>query len=548
VANFFDQFDQTTGAAVAEQPANFFDQFDAPVQGGQPASAPAAPDMSSLRELSPEERARTGMLYEEPGLATAPPEGDVTDPFTGETASKEPAVKSETIRNWLNSIGEIGETEPTKPDPVSDRINKAIADRVAGLTSEQFLSTLPEYWVPGVAEAQGLQGLSDLPETYREARQKFEQGDYPAAAETIAGGAIDAFTNALMLGHRALPIGGGRENAIPESSAGSVLQREPEETGGPGGERGRVEPGVQREETAPTGAEAKGNFFDQFDERPSLAPPEGELMFQPEEPPPVEWNAPSEEEFFAGEPQPPSGNGESRAQTGGMPPSEPPPVVEGQQGGGGISAGVSHESLAAAGLEPERGEGRTWQDSVANGRQLLNQGADPELAARRLQGETSRDPVDDADVIRAQRERLAEDVERARAARDADPQNPDLQRQYVQAQAAEASFVKRAVKPLGTMWHQIGMGLQGEARINTSTFDGLARIAREQLGRPLEPGEEFKLRKAEADQRAAAERTVDSAKQVLDSVRRQSKRRMSFDELRNDLGNVVKDAFKDCVI
>jgi hypothetical protein len=39
-------------------------------------------------------------------------------------------------------------------------------------------------------------------------------------------------------------------NAIQEPQTGAVLQRQPEETGGAGGERGRVEPGVQRQEPA----------------------------------------------------------------------------------------------------------------------------------------------------------------------------------------------------------------------------------------------------------------------------------------------------------
>lgn len=214
----------------------------------------------------------------------------------------------------------------------------------------------------------------------------------------------------------------------------------------------------------------------------------------------------------------------------------------------GANVGVSHESLENAGLNPQRGAGRTWQQSVANGRKLLNEGADPALAARRLKGETSRSPVDDADVIRAQRERLASDIDRARAARNASPNDPELQRQYIQAQQAEIKFVKEAVKPLGTMWHQIGQGLQGEAPVSPGDFSGLAKLARDQKGAPLEPGEEFKLQKGVNDYTQSSKEVVDTAERVRQQVRRQSRgKTMSLDELKNDVAEWVKKATADCV-
>lgn len=52
------------------------------------------------------------------------------------------------------------------------------------------------------------------------------------------------------------PVTKGDQHAISESSAGSVLQREQGQAGIPGGERGRVEQGIERNQTAGAGAPA----------------------------------------------------------------------------------------------------------------------------------------------------------------------------------------------------------------------------------------------------------------------------------------------------
>src|SRR5436853_4811997 len=98
---------------------------------------------SPKQELSPEEKARTGQIYAEPGAVT----GGVkeNDPFTGKTAGETPLLSSESIKKALSAIGEIGATEPVTADPVQDKINQAIADRLSGMTSEKFASTLPMY-------------------------------------------------------------------------------------------------------------------------------------------------------------------------------------------------------------------------------------------------------------------------------------------------------------------------------------------------------------------------------------------------------------------
>src|SRR5262249_52696722 len=152
--------------------------------------------------------------------------------------------------------------------------------------------------------------------------------------------------------------------------------------------------------------------------------------------------------------------------------------------------------------------------------------------------------------IRAQRERLAQDVVQARIARDADPGNPELQAQYEQAQKAEADWANGPVKLVGKIFHELGMGLQEEMPVDTSTFDGLARLAREKLGRPLKPGEEFSLKKSEADQSAASGAADESAGKVVEALNKRVKpnEKMSWDDFRKYADDMVKDKFKDCAL
>lgn len=231
-------------------------------------------------------------------------------------------------------------------------------------------------------------------------------------------------------------------------------------------------------------------------------------------------------------------------------PEQPAGVGAGAQPptGGASGVGVSHASLESSGLNPQRGAGRTWQQAVANGRNLLNKGENPILASRRLKGETSRSPVDDADVIRAHRELLSAGVDEARAVRDANPGDAGAQQLYDQAQVAEQKFVKEAVKPLGTMWHQIGQGLQGEATVNPADFNSVARVARDAKGKPLTAAEEAPIQRGVTDYSNVVKDGIKDAENVRQTMRkRASGKSMTEAELRADMETFLKQSLKDCV-
>jgi hypothetical protein len=155
---------------------------------------------TSAPPMTPEEMARTGMTHWGSG-DSAPPEGTENNPFTGKAASDKPLLSTEAIKRALSAMGEIGAPEPPQPDPISDKINKAIAERLSGLTTEKFVSTTPKYLVPGYAEAQGLEGLS---ESLPALKEGIKRGDTGA----ITGGTLDAAMSALMLSHRLIPKAG----------------------------------------------------------------------------------------------------------------------------------------------------------------------------------------------------------------------------------------------------------------------------------------------------------------------------------------------------
>lgn len=231
-------------------------------------------------------------------------------------------------------------------------------------------------------------------------------------------------------------------------------------------------------------------------------------------------------------------------------PEQPAGVGAGAQPptGGASGIGVSHASLESAGLNPQRGASRTWQQAVANGRNLLNKGENPILAARRLKGETSRSPVDDGDVIRAHRELLSQQVDEARAVRDANLGDAMAQQAYDQAQVAEQKFVKEAVKPLGTMWHQIGQGLQDEATVNPADFNSVARVARDAKGKPLTAAEEAPIQRGVTDYSNVVKDGIKDAENVRQTMRkRASGKSMTEAELRADMETFLKQSLKDCV-
>jgi hypothetical protein len=178
-----------------------------------------------------------------------------------------------------------------------------------------------------------------------------------------------------------------------------------------------------------------------------------------------------------------------------------------------ITAGVANRILkeeADAGKieEIQPGEGLSWEEMVDRGRSLLNEGADPQMIARRFQ-RNGRISADDFAVVRAERERLA--VETAKAeqiARDV----------YNAARATETDWVRSVVQPAKTATSNIFRGMQGEAPVDVSTFAGLRKAVLDMKGRDLKPNELRPLQERATNVQRAVEAEAQGVKKLGDAI------------------------------
>lgn len=119
-------------------------------------------------------------------------------------AFRAPLLPQRYVETGLNDLGEIGATVPSdlQSDPISQNINRAIAERVSGFSSPESLAQLPSYAIPGVAEAQGINMLSELPDKAEAIKKALKSGDNATAAGDIAGTLLDTAMGAGMAGGR----------------------------------------------------------------------------------------------------------------------------------------------------------------------------------------------------------------------------------------------------------------------------------------------------------------------------------------------------------
>lgn len=119
-------------------------------------------------------------------------------------AFRAPLLPQRYVETGLNALGEIGATVPSdlQSDPISQNINRAIAERVSGFSSPESLAQLPAYAIPGVAEAQGIGMLSELPDKAEAIKKALKSGDNATAAGDIAGTLLDTAMGAGMAGGR----------------------------------------------------------------------------------------------------------------------------------------------------------------------------------------------------------------------------------------------------------------------------------------------------------------------------------------------------------
>lgn len=189
----------------------------------------------------------------------------------------------------------------------------------------------------------------------------------------------------------------------------------------------------------------------------------------------------------------------------------------GQQPGG--THGVSHETLEQRRLRGEiapveRGQGIGAEASVERGRQLLQNGSDPESIVSNFE-KTGRFSADDLDVARAHGERLAQASKKADA--EFGPNSPESE----SAWEADSAWSQR-VKKMSTEWHKAGMAQQGETEIDTGTFHGLRKAHQEVTGEDFTP-KQRKQAQVVATAVTKAQETADAAQRELGSaIRRET--------------------------
>lgn len=158
-----------------------------------------------------------------------------------------------------------------------------------------------------------------------------------------------------------------------------------------------------------------------------------------------------------------------------------------------------------------KGEGMTWQEMVQLGRDELNKGVSPQEIAARLQKDQRISPTDFA-VLRAERERLAVESNKAAQAMRDNP-SPENQAALDTARKTESKFIQDVVQPAKTSTSDIFRGMQNEAPIDATTFEGLRRALLDQKGREPTAAESGKLEKrAQAVRKAQATEAVATEK------------------------------------
>ena len=169
----------------------------------------------------------------------------------------------------------------------------------------------------------------------------------------------------------------------------------------------------------------------------------------------------------------------------------------------GIAARVREERAKSGRVAPvPPGKGVTAEDSVENGRLLLERGANPEHIMSNFE-QTGRFSASDMAVVRAHGEQLARD---ARAIEEKYGTDSD---EYRSAWNDLSAWDERS-KRMQTEWHKGGQAQQGETDLDTGTFTGLQRAYHDETGKDFTPEQAAqadeharKVTKAAQDSKAA---------------------------------------------
>lgn len=178
----------------------------------------------------------------------------------------------------------------------------------------------------------------------------------------------------------------------------------------------------------------------------------------------------------------------------------------------GIAERVRTErEKAGTGPETKPGEVPNAEESVANGRKMIQEGVDPESALKNFEA-TGQSKATDIALVRAQGEKLA------KAASDAADSKGIDSLEYQAAKNASFDWDKRT-KKLQTDWAERGQAQQGHTDLDTGNFHELARAHHEATGKEFTPDQAKTAQKLSKGVKAATTAEEVAKKRVLDAIK-----------------------------
>jgi hypothetical protein len=220
--------------------------------------------------------------------------------------------------------------------------------------------------------------------------------------------------------------------------------------------------------------------------------------------------------------------------------AEQAPVTSPDQWNSTIANRFTQERAARGEFEEvASGEGYATEDLLALGAQMK-----PEEVAQHvsnLMNNVGGDPVRQAAAVRAREAQLAAESNRLSRTWEDDPNNMEKRAAADQARDALSQFHAGPIAKMKNQWHGIGMSMQGELPFDLGTFNGLRDKWLKEVGKEPSPKVEEKMSKMAKDVRDADAEQRTAQEDLSREIRKDTKRRMSEQDLERYLDEVLKD-------
>jgi hypothetical protein len=207
------------------------------------------------------------------------------------------------------------------------------------------------------------------------------------------------------------------------------------------------------------------------------------------------------------------------------PPAEPPVS--------GVSAGAFERTYGAG--EIPTGQSMSPEDIFAQGKADLAAGVDPySFAVRARTGDVS---PRELGQLAAEHDRLVTEA----AGREGTPG-------YEEAYQRAKDFAQNMLKPAGTKWHQVGMGLQIEAPVDFSNLTGFRAALEKRMGRDMTPEEAPAFQKVANDVAKAKGEAQAAGREAANGVQKRFARvkDITFEDAAKQIHDAITEAAKPC--